>query len=198
MLATTPKLPEARHVVGVDVLDVRDVMPMVAGFIGRPGGLYGVEREPDGGVLRMAWKCAWKPRRSRPMTASRSRSGSMNGVPGPSIGSLVRRVKVGGPRLEDAVEHGVTLSAQPTDGRGPIRSKGSTARALSPLPPQCADHPRRQPAGRGRLAVDGERLRSDVASCQAVIPSGWSRAWAIRSPATRSAWAPADRGGTRG
>ena len=34
----------------MDELDVRDVMPMVAGAINLPGGLDGVECQPDGAV----------------------------------------------------------------------------------------------------------------------------------------------------
>ena len=41
------ELREARDVVGMDDLDVRDVMPMIGRAIGRPGSLDGVERQAD-------------------------------------------------------------------------------------------------------------------------------------------------------
>ena len=50
MLATTPSSREARDVVGMDDLDVGDVMPMIAGAVGPHRRLDDIQRQAHGRV----------------------------------------------------------------------------------------------------------------------------------------------------
>ena len=95
----------------------------------------------------------------------------MNGVAGPSVGPGVRRRHERRLRLEDAVEHELhAVRPKAPDGRcGALALEGLDL--LEPrvmLPPERGDDARGQPAGLGRLAVDGERLRSH----DRVLPGG--------------------------
>ena len=184
---------EPRDVVGVDDLEVGDVM---AGVGGRsPPGLPRTHRAPRGPRgRRCAWKWTWNPSASRRVTA-RFRSPARRSKPAfPVSWPWTSRYGVGHRRSEvlaHAVLHDLDRGRrEPADGPPPLAAVDAGPRSAPRRdagPTTARDHPGRELASASRGEVRGERLSSTMASCQPVIPRQCRSAWARITASSSSA-----------